>query len=390
MKILLYTHTFAPHTETFVYNDVVGLNQRHNIRVACLERRNIEKFPFDHTIVLPYQRSWLAQKCWNKLYQFELSMNHFNRRFADALREQIEGFQPDVIHCHFGPEAIRLTDNLKNLSIPIVANFHGYDASSLLKKSKIYRRKLKALFAKPYVFPTGTSQSLFDYLAAYGISSKHSRVIYSGIQTEAFQRRTLSLPSAPPFHFVQVSGFRSKKGHVYTLRAFQKFLKDTGEESARMFFVGGGTEEMQRVQELCIQLGISKQVVFTNWKSPSEVKQLLEQSHCFWHPSITPDNGDKESTTVAIMEAMAMELPIVATLHSGIPELVQNGVHGILVEEKNVDQYAKAMHDIKNWGLQPQNRQHIIENFSHERRLEELYGFYKYAIIKTVSTISPN
>jgi len=385
MKILVYTNTFAPHTETFIYNDVVGLDKHHELRVICLERSNSEKFPFDQTYLLPYQRNWLAQKIWNQLYRFEVSMYHYNRHFSEALNRQVRAFRPEVIHCHFGPEAIRLTDNLKSQSIPLVINFHGYDASSFLNKSKVYRRKLKALFAKPNVFPTGTSQSLFDFLAAYGIYSKRSRVIYSGIRAEAFQRQRPHPPKAPPFRFVQVAGFRPKKGHVYSLRAFRQFLREAGRKSALMYLVGGGAGAMREMQEFCAQLGIAEEVIFTGWQSPAEVKQLLEQAHCFWHPSVTPDSGDKESTTVAIMEAMAMELPIVATFHSGIPELVQDGVHGILVEEKNIDQYVKAMHDIKDWGLQPQNRQHIADNFSQEKRLEQLQAFYEFAVAETAS-----
>ena len=385
MKILLYTHTFAPHTETFVYNDVAGLKEQHDLRVVCLERSNEEKFPFPRTAVLPYRRSWLAQKCWNQLYRFDINMNFFNRTFTDALRQQILEFRPDIIHCHFGPEAIRLTDNLTDHSIPVIANFHGYDASAFLKKSKVYRRRLKSLFSKPNVFPNGTSQSLFDFLAAYGIYSKRSRVIYSGIRAEAFQRQRPPPPKPPPFRFVQVAGFRPKKGHVYSLRAFRQFLREAGRKSALMYLVGGGAGAMREMQEFCAQLGIAEEVIFTGWQSPAEVKQLLEQAHCFWHPSVTPDSGDKESTTVAIMEAMAMELPIVATFHSGIPELMQDGVHGILVEEKKIDQYVKAMHDIKAWGLQPQNRQHVLDNFSYEKRLEQLQAFYEFAVAETAS-----
>jgi len=45
----------------------------------------------------------------------------------------------------------------------------------------------------------------------------------------------------------------------------------------------------------------------------------------------------------------------------------------------------KAMHDIKDWGLQPQNRQHVLDNFSYEKRLEQLQAFYEFAVAETAS-----
>ncbi|MCB1161038.1 MAG: glycosyltransferase family 4 protein, partial [Leptospiraceae bacterium] len=179
--------------------------------------------------------------------------------------------------------------------------------------------------------------------------------------------------------FIQVAGFREKKGHIYTLKAFKRFSNSFPEKSFKLILIGSGEREKE-LNLLCEQLGIKSQVVFLGWASPEQVKLNLEKANCFIHPSITPSNGDMESTTVAIMEAMSMELPIIATYHSGIPELVESGTHGILVEEKNIGQYVDAMNRILDWGLQPQNRQRIIDHFSQAKRLKELQAFYDFAI----------
>ncbi|MCB1160497.1 MAG: glycosyltransferase family 4 protein, partial [Leptospiraceae bacterium] len=367
LRVLIFTESFAPHTQTFVYNDAVGLSKNNQVMVACLERQNTEKFPFENVKVLEYKRNWLSQKLWSRLYLYDLKMSYKNRKFTKQLSFITQTFKPDIIHCHFGPESLMIFDNLEGLNIPVIVNLHGYDASSLVQKSKIYSHRLKKLFQASNIFPTATSKSLLDHLNTKGIISENSRPIYSGVDTEFF-KRVQPQPKGVPFIFLQVAGLREKKGHIYTLKAFKKFLSVCGKDSSVLIFVGSGEREPE-LKSLCEKLGIKSQVFFEGWASPEQVKLYIEKTNYFIHPSITPFSGDMESTTIAIMEAMSMELPIIATYHSGIPEIVENEKHGILVEEKNVSQYVSAMQRILDWELQPQNRQQIIDNFSQKKRI---------------------
>jgi glycosyltransferase involved in cell wall biosynthesis len=61
------------------------------------------------------------------------------------------------------------------------------------------------------------------------------------------------------------------------------------------------------------------------------------------HSVTTPENGDREGKPVAVMEAMASGLPVVATRHSGIAELIDHGVTGFLVDEHDIEAMAEAM-----------------------------------------------
>jgi colanic acid/amylovoran biosynthesis glycosyltransferase len=76
------------------------------------------------------------------------------------------------------------------------------------------------------------------------------------------------------------------------------------------------------------------------------------------------------------MEAMSMQLPIISTYHSGIPELVENNVNGFLVNERDIESYAEAMQKILTWNYLPQNREKVMQNFEkqqHGRLLEQYY-----------------
>ena len=84
-------------------------------------------------------------------------------------------------------------------------------------------------------------------------------------------------------------------------------------------------------------------------------------------PSVTAQNGDQEGTPTAIVEAQMMGLPVLSTVHSGIPDMVEHGVNGYLVPERDVDALAehllKLMNQPEDW---PQMGQH---GSNHARRL---------------------
>jgi colanic acid/amylovoran biosynthesis glycosyltransferase len=79
------------------------------------------------------------------------------------------------------------------------------------------------------------------------------------------------------------------------------------------------------------------------WKSRPEVVSAIHQADILLAPSLTAPSGDQEGTPVAILEAMAAGLPVVSTVHAGIPEVVENGVSGFLVAERDVLGLAAAL-----------------------------------------------
>ena len=69
----------------------------------------------------------------------------------------------------------------------------------------------------------------------------------------------------------------------------------------------------------------------------------MRRSDIFVAPSVVAEDGDMEGVPVSIMEAMACGIPVVSTLHSGIPELVRDRVTGYLVPERDVDSLARVL-----------------------------------------------
>jgi glycosyltransferase involved in cell wall biosynthesis len=230
---------------------------------------------------------------------------------------------------------------------------------------------------KPNVFSVIASQFMKQNLDRAAIPLQRSKVIYYGIDTEKFT--LLSKADTVDKVFLQVSSFREKKGHRYTLEAFQRFLGQNPDKQAKLILAGGG-EGMNSIQNYAEKLGLSHLVEFPGWVTHDQAQALMQQADVFVHHSITPNSGDEEGIPNALIEAMSMELPILSTQHAGIPELVEDGVHGYLVPERDVEAYARRMVDIYDWPRQPQNREKVKAQFDLEVHARELAAWYEFAL----------
>ncbi len=76
-----------------------------------------------------------------------------------------------------------------------------------------------------------------------------------------------------------------------------------------------------------------------------ELLDIFNKSHLFSLPSVTAGDGDMEGTPTSILEAMALGVPVLSTFHSGIPEQIDDGVTGVLVDEHDVPALAAAIVD---------------------------------------------
>ena len=92
-----------------------------------------------------------------------------------------------------------------------------------------------------------------------------------------------------------------------------------------------------KLQQLIHDLGVTRAVKLLGWKQQGEILESFYQAHLFLAPSVTAKDGDQEGTPTVLLQAMATGLPVVSTVHSGIPEMVQDGVSGFLVPERDVD-----------------------------------------------------
>ena len=94
---------------------------------------------------------------------------------------------------------------------------------------------------------------------------------------------------------------------------------------------------MAELQQQIEELNASNTIKLLGWKQRNEVVEELDRSHILLAPSILGKNGTQEGIPSVLKEAMAMGLPVVSTQLSGIPELIQDGVSGFIIPQRDVD-----------------------------------------------------
>ncbi|MFZ6665195.1 glycosyltransferase family 4 protein [Peijinzhouia sedimentorum] len=382
-SVVIYSDYFCNNTTTFIYNELIGLNELYDITYLCTERLNQEKFPFDKVEVIPFHEGRLKRKLKWWLEINDLKLNFRNNSFARKLKRFFELKNPKVIQCHFGYEALRLFQNMpseiREAKIPIVVIFHGHDASFHLNR-KSYVRAIKTMLSHSNVFPVFVCEFLKKNLIQKDIDLKLAHIIHCGVNTEFF-KRYLYPDSSSPFTFFQVSHFEKRKGIRETIEAFELLLKENPKLHVRMILAGGGPL-LDEMKSLVRQMQLQDYIDFPGWIVPSQTKVYMDHANAFVHHSLAINNHT-EGIPTAIMEAMSMEMPILSTFHAGIPELVENGVNGILVHERDISAYADSMKKIMTWGFLPKNRELIVKNFSHSVHLEQMNALYK-TLIKSI------
>ncbi len=249
-----------------------------------------------------------------------------------------ESARHDVISCHFGDYgmlavALRKIGALKGR---IITTFHGYDLSSYLAKAGagVYRD----LFDNGDFFLL-VSEFAREKLALLGCRQDKLAVHHMGIDLSRFSYKP-RIGNSNSADVVSISRLVEKKGISYGIRAVAEVSKS--HPNIRYKIVGDGPLRGD-LSDLIDSLGIRGTVELCGWKTPEEVQRILADADVYLAPSVTAADGDQEGIPVSLMEAMAMGVPVVSTRHSGIPELVQDGVSGLLAGEGDVSALAEHL-----------------------------------------------
>jgi colanic acid/amylovoran biosynthesis glycosyltransferase len=140
---------------------------------------------------------------------------------------------------------------------------------------------------------------------------------------------------------LSVARLVEKKGVEYAIRAVAR-LREKTERRIEYRVLGDGPLRRE-LEELVRELDVGDSVRLMGEMDQRGVREAMLHSDIFVAPSVVAEDGDMEGVPVSIMEAMASRLPVVSTLHSGIPELVHDGISGLLVPERDSAGLARAL-----------------------------------------------
>lgn len=250
--------------------------------------------------------------------------------------EEIRNLKLERIHAHWATHPALAAYVVNRLTgIPYSFTSHAHD---LYMKSERNMLRDKILSSDFCVTISNFNRDLIRRLCGDPAANK-TQVVRLGVDLSMFAPPE-SKPPPPPLNIVCVAALRSYKGHEHLVKAC--FLLSQWNIPFTCHLVGEG-ETRPTIEAAISQHGLGGRVLLHGAKPWSYVRDMLSKAHCFALPSVITSGGMMEGIPVALMEAMAMACPVVATDLSGVPELVEDGVNGRLVPPGDARALAEAI-----------------------------------------------
>ncbi len=251
---------------------------------------------------------------------------------SNAVADMDPSCKPDVIHSHFAKDQAHIARFMASiLKVPYTVTTHATDIFVPVCKTRLRR----ALNGASRVFTI--SEYNLNLLMEYGLARENIVVSRLGLDTTMLPER--KKPPSSPVGVCTASGLVSKKG-VHVLIQSMRLLQQRGIDCG--LTVIGSDPDGTKLKEYRKNTA-DIPVDFVGALNSKETLDVVSAASFFVLPCVEAENGDKDGIPVALMEAMGMGVPCVSTDISGIPELIENGVSGILVTPESPEELADAM-----------------------------------------------
>jgi colanic acid/amylovoran biosynthesis glycosyltransferase len=291
-----------------------------------------------------------------------------------------------LIHAHFGPDGVYAMPLAKALGVPLVVTFHGGDCS--VSHSALWRSG--KLYNYHFILREGQLKSqaraflaVSDFVRGILVDKGYpaSRVVrhYIGVDTQMFRPTMTRSGNA---YILSVGRHVEKKGLDVLLKAFSRIAGRY--PSVSLLQVGTGALTA-RLSNLADSLGIRARVMFLGSQPHHKVVELMQRATIFSLPSQTAASGDSEALGVALNEASACGIPVVATRHGGIPEAVLDGDTGFLVPERDDKALAERLDTLLSdralaRRMGRRGREYVCEVFDLRRQTNLLERIYDHVL----------
>lgn len=404
MKIAYILGSFPVFSETFIVREILELQQRgHEVLVFAqnntigrlsgnIIHEDAEKLIKDvcyfSTLrkqaskpqLVVYHLFLLLLNPFKYIRALLFSIFNYKKAFRFFLRsvvyiKEIKKFEADHIHAHFALKSCKLAMLISIITgIPYSFTIHAHDIF-ILDKSELMTDKFNRS-----KFVVSISQFNKHYvLKKYPeIIPDKINIIHCGIDFKTDSPSTKA--NNKVFTILSVGRLDGQKGFKYLIQACNA-LKNRMNIDFKCNIIGEG-EERQELEEIIIKSNLSGVVFLNGAMEQSDVMEALKKTDLFVLPCVVKENGAMDGIPVALMEAMAMEIPVISTRVSGIPELIGHG-GGILVDAKDVEGLAIEINEFaslsneKRAEIGKRGRAIIERDFNLEkevRKLEKLFA----------------
>jgi glycosyltransferase involved in cell wall biosynthesis len=381
MKICMLTTSYPKYagetTAPFIEEIAAGLVRRgHSVHIVAPFHRDIRRAPVERGVHLHFFRysPWRALNVWGYAEALRADVGLRGRALAAAplalgastlalLRLTAEGcallerlnvrtFERsnggfDLIHAHWvlpnGPPAA-LVARLRGL--PLVVSLHGSDVYLAERAAPLTLAAASAFRVAGAI--TACSGDLQQRALRLGARPGSVEVIPYGVDPRAFHpdpsagalvRAELGLPADTPL-IVTVSRLVYKKGLTYLLEALPCIL---ARHPRAALLIGGYGDLREELERRAAELGVAANVRFPGQLDRERAARYIGAADVYVVPSIRDQGGNVDGLPNALLEGMGAARPIVASCVAGIPEVIADGQHGLLVPERDSAALAQAI-----------------------------------------------
>lgn len=398
IRIAIVVNSFPALSETFIFNKVKGLaKEGFDVTVITHSTKND---------LQAYQDQWQMVKEVNivkafsgqdifkiTLYVAILSklgaalaflrkskgrLHNWNARIRAFLKWLRLTNSFDIIHFEYSGLAVSYLDVIAvGLPAKIMISCRGAAEQIRPLHDKKRASDLITLFQKADRVHCVSDDMLTTCATLYQLDRKKAFVNRPAIQPERFQRAVpKKLIAGDPIVICSTGRLHWKKGFEFSLLAM-RLLKARG-ILFRYEIIGGG-EEFEKLVFIANDLGIADHVHFMGRLSSSEVKHRLENCDIFLLPSLS------EGISNAVLEAMAMKIPVVSTTAGGMDELITDMETGMLVNTYRPEELANKIEKlIEDYTLRMklgENGFDVVQNnFTMQRQIDVFLKEYNFVI----------
>ncbi len=364
---LIFRTHLLPLSETFIRSQAEAMRTFRPFFVGLRKVKGLE---------IASGSAWIANQggpCgWIRELQFRMNGP------SAGCAEQLRHMHPAILHAHFGPDACEAIPLAQRLGIPMIATFHGYDATlteSALAKSRHGRRYLRK---RPRLLPVATqflavSEFIRKKIQQQGFPTDRIAVHYIGVDIEKFRPPEVGTRAR---QVLFVARLVKKKGCSFLIRAMslvQEVLPDF-----ELIIIGEGEERNALAAEARHLL---RRYRFLGAQSSDSIQRWMQSASLFCVPSVTAPSGDSEGFGMVFAEAQASGLPVASFATGGIPEAVAHQQTGFLAPEGNWNRLAEyivlLLRNAALWRqFSREGRRRVEKRFNLAQQTEKLEQIY--------------
>jgi colanic acid/amylovoran biosynthesis glycosyltransferase len=330
--VLIFRSKILGISETFILNHYNSLHNYKPILVGWQrEKKGLDLSSIDSIVISTALSMSKPRLFFNKYIKPDKEVIELIRRI-----------KPSIVHAHFGPDGVQISQICKQLGIPFVVTLHGYDATTTTKKLLFSRNIyllnyfLKRKFlAKDAARTLPVSKYIEKMATKNGFANANMTVHYLG--GKMIKRAPLLTPSCRK-GILFVGRLVEKKGLNFLLNALALIKGKIND--IELTVIGDGPlrkEYEQQAKELNVR------VTFLGEQHNEEVMKMLGKARIFCMPSTRAQSGDNEGLPTVFIESLSLGTPIVTFKQGPLPEIVIEGKGGYLAEDRNIESLAEKL-----------------------------------------------